>query len=90
MGKGKKINNNRFENGKQVIEQAKKTGCLVRNAKGDHLVVETPPGHPVKGSMAFVNRDMGKGLGCKVYKWFKVMGLLGVVFIIGEQILSFV
>ena len=77
-------NNNRFEHGKEAIKQAEKKGCRIRYASSDHVIIYAPNGQ----SMPVVNRKMGKGLGCKAYKWFKLMGLLTFVFIIGEQILA--
>lgn len=79
------MGNNRFDHGKEAIKLAKKNNCEVRNGHGDHFIIYSPDR---KSSVVVVNRKMGKGLGCKAYKWFKLMGLLTLIFIIGEQILA--
>ena len=80
------LNTRCFEDGGEAIKVAKQNGCTVRNGKGNHFVITPPNGQ----NIVVVNRKMGRSLGCKVFKMFKIAGILSFVFIIGEQILSFI
>lgn len=63
--------------GRQLIKRAAAQGCIVRAAKGDHVLVQ-------KGAMAVVipNRKLGKGLACKIVKKLTTMGVLLTLLVI--------
>lgn len=63
--------------GNKAINFAKSNGCNIRNGKGDHVIVE------YKGKQEVIpSRDVGFGLACKIFKFFKSCGLLGFGFCI--------
>lgn len=63
-----------FENGKEAIDLAKKHHCKIENCNGDHVKVF--PTDSKYDPIVLVNRPMGRGLGCKLWKAFKLAGLL--------------
>lgn len=58
-------------NGDKVEKYAIHKGLNVRNGKGDHAIIKYN-----ENEIVFCRREMGKGLACKIFKWFKTMGLL--------------
>jgi hypothetical protein len=75
MGKGNS-GKTWFEDGAEAIKTAEKAGCNVRRGKGDHVDVELPDG----SHQTVCDREMGRGLGCKIWKAFKIAGLLVLVY----------
>jgi predicted RNA binding protein YcfA (HicA-like mRNA interferase family) len=76
MGNNKK---NYFESGQEVIKIAQKKGCTVRRGKGDHVIIYSPDGH---SCMPVVDREMGKGLGAKIFKWCVSVGIVIFIFMV--------
>lgn len=73
---------NYFDDGREALAIAKKAHCDLRNCSGDHVVVTFPNGkkEPVP------NRKIGRGLGYKIWKAFKLAGLVciagGIIYIL--------
>lgn len=65
-----------FDNGGEAISVARSSGCSIRRGKGDHVVI-CPSGYE---NIVVVDRPMGRGLGCKIWKMFKLAGLVWVIF----------
>ena len=58
---------------KKVESFARNKGCDIRQGKGDHGVIS------YNGqSVVYCRREVGVGIGCKIFKWFVKMGLLGL------------
>jgi predicted RNA binding protein YcfA (HicA-like mRNA interferase family) len=75
MGKGNS-GKTWFEDGAEAIKVAEQAGCNVRRGKGDHVDVELPDG----SHQTVCDREMCRGLGCKIWKAFKIAGLLVIVY----------
>jgi hypothetical protein len=58
---------------RRVRSFALEHGCQVRTGKGDHEVITYQ-----NRSMPFYNREISTGVACKLWKWFKIMGLLAI------------
>ena len=78
MGHGSIQGKTWFEDGRQAVRVAESKGCHIRYSNGDHVVIEPPGYDPI----VVVNRPMGRGLGCKVWKAFKLAGLLVIAFML--------
>lgn len=65
-----------FESGQEAIKVAEHNGCNIRRGKGDHVDIEFPDG----SHQTVCDREMGRGLGCKIWKAFKLAGLLVIVY----------
>ena len=62
------------KSGVYYSKEAKKHGLTVRHGKGDHDIIEAPAG---RGYMTVpLHRELGRGLECKILKWFKTLGIL--------------
>jgi len=59
---------------KAIEKFAIQNGCTIRHGKGDHSILEYE-----NNRMTYVRRDMGYGLACSIYKWFKLIGLLVII-----------
>jgi hypothetical protein len=50
-------------------------GCTVRQAAGDHQVINAPNG----SHFVIYDRELSTGVACKLFKWLKYAGLLMLV-----------
>jgi hypothetical protein len=75
-------------NPKKIEAFAKQNHLPIRQCAGDHKMVEgyNPQTHE-RDCMTYCDREMGFGLACKIFKFFKTLGLLCLVFGIGIIIL---
>ena len=80
---GKQFINNPKDcmNPRNIEKFASQKGLTVRQCGGDHKMVEgyNPSTHE-RDCMTYCDREMGFGLACKIFKFFKNLGLL-VLFI---------
>ena len=67
------MSHNGFGDGGELIRQAKQHGGTVRT-NGKHFVVCGP-----RGSVAIPNREIGKGLFCKIKKQLVLIGLAALL-----------
>ena len=63
-----------FEDGREAIQVAKKNHCRIEYCDGDHVKIY--PTDPRYDPIVSVNRPLGRGLGCRLWKAFKLAGLL--------------
>lgn len=59
---------------KKVEHFALSNGCNIRNGKGDHAVIQYE-----NNRIVYTRRDMGYGLACSIYRWFRLIGLLIII-----------
>lgn len=71
MSKYKPNSPKEFMDHKNVEKFAKQNHLDIRNGKGDHAVIKYG-----SDEMVYCRRNMGYGLACTIYKWFKLIGLL--------------
>jgi hypothetical protein len=62
----------------KVERFADQNGVVRAMAGGDHAKLIYTKNEKVEEEV-YCRREMGTGLGCKIFKWFARMGLLGVV-----------
>lgn len=61
-------------NGKELIKACAKGGAVIRQGKGDHVIVQ------YKGKQEVIpSRTLGKGLQSKIIKWMIQSGLITAV-----------
>lgn len=58
--------------GRYLIKQAEKAGLKVEYGRGDHVKVYGKEG---RGYEIIPNRDIGRGLACKIIKWLIAAGV---------------
>lgn len=63
---------------KTVESFAKEKGLEIRECAGSHKMMRTADG---RNSMTFYNGDISTGVACKIFKFFRNLGLLGVLFL---------
>lgn len=61
---------------KNVTSFAQEHGLEIRECAGSHKMMKTSDG---KNSMTYYNGDISTGVACKIFKWFKTMGILGIL-----------
>ena len=63
---------------KKVYSFARENGCEIIQAKGDHVKIKKD-----NQEIIYCDREMGFGLACKVWKFFKTVGLIsGIICVI--------
>lgn len=85
------VNKRCFDDGRTALEVAKKNNCRVRNGNGDHFIVYN---QDESESIVIVGREMGEGLGRKIFKTFVKWGVIAlsfyiIYFVIVNQVLAF-
>jgi hypothetical protein len=80
-----------FDTGQKYIKVAVKApNCEVIKNGGSHVKITVhrvdADGYQYDDSMIVPDHDLGIGLSCKIFKWFKMIGLLviaGIAFYVG-------
>jgi predicted RNA binding protein YcfA (HicA-like mRNA interferase family) len=60
-----------MSNGRELVKECQKHGGVVKPGKGDHMKAYGPNG----GIVVIPNREIGKGLFCKIKKQLILIGL---------------
>jgi hypothetical protein len=63
---------------RKVESFARSNGCEIIQAKGDHVKIKKD-----NQEIIFCDREMGFGLACKVFKFFKNAGLICIILALG-------
>ena len=73
-------------NPKNMEKFSKQNNLIIKQCAGDHRIIEgyNPKTHE-RDCMVYCDREMGFGLACKIYKFFKTLGLL--ILLIGAGII---
>lgn len=67
------------DDGAKFVDYAKDAGFPVREGKGDHAIVYSKNKEDM---MVVPTREIGKGLGCKIFKWAVAVGILSwIIFV---------
>ena len=75
-----------FDHGNDFIALAKPPAAKVTCNGGSHHKVTICEGEYTGQVMIIPSHDLGMGLSCKIWKWFKMVGLLtiiGIAFYVG-------
>jgi hypothetical protein len=59
---------------RKVESFANKKGCDIRPGKGDHMIISYND-----NQIVYARREMGYGLACTIWRWFKLMGFLAII-----------
>jgi len=65
------MSHNGYADGSRIIKDCKKHGAEIRYGKGDHVVVSGRG-----GAVVIPNREIGKGLACKILKQLAKIGII--------------